>query len=58
MNLFSEIWIDPMNHVMEMGIILAVFIILAVYLWYMSAKKKTVMKDSKLKRQVCGNLTT
>ena len=40
MNLFSEIWIDPMNHVMEMGIILAVFIILAVYLWYMSAKKK------------------
>ncbi len=40
MNLFSEIWIDPMNHVMEMGIILAVFIILTVYLWYMSAKKK------------------
>ena len=40
MNLFSEIWIDPMNHVMEMGIILAVFIILTVYLWYLRANKK------------------
>lgn len=39
-DLFSEIWTDPLNHVTEMVIILVVFIALALYLWYMGARKK------------------
>lgn len=40
MNLFNEIWIAPMEHKTEMILILAVFAALAVYLCYMSAKRK------------------
>ena len=40
MNLLSEIWVDPMGHKTEMITILLAFIVLAVYLWYMSAKRK------------------
>lgn len=39
-NLFSEIWIAPMEHKTEMITILVVFAALVVYLWYMSTKKK------------------
>jgi hypothetical protein len=28
---FNEIWVDPMNHIREMTIILAVFIIVVVF---------------------------
>lgn len=41
MNLFSEIWVAPMEHKTEMIIILLAFVALAVYLWYKSAKRKT-----------------
>lgn len=40
MDLLSEIWVDPMGHKTEMIIILAAFLVLAVYLWYMGAKKR------------------
>lgn len=40
MNLFQEIWIAPMQHKTEMLTILGAFIVLAVYLWYASARKK------------------
>lgn len=40
MNLFNEIWIAPMEHRGEMLTILTAFILLAVYLWYASARKK------------------
>lgn len=40
MDLFSEIWVDPLNHVWEMGIILMVFVLLVGYLWYKGARKK------------------
>lgn len=40
MNLFQEIWIAPMQHKSEMLTILAAFLLLAVYLWYTSARKK------------------
>ena len=40
MNLFSEIWVAPMEHKTEMIIILLAFVALAVYLWYKSAKRK------------------
>lgn len=33
MDFFSEFWIAPMEHKMEMSIILAAFILLALYLW-------------------------
>lgn len=42
MNLFSEIWTDPLNHVTEMVVILIVFVVLAFYLWYKGAKKSAV----------------
>lgn len=40
MNLFQEIWIAPMQHKTEMGIILAAFAALAVYIWYKSCKTR------------------
>ncbi len=40
MNLFNEIWIDPMGHAREMLIILASFVALAVYLCYMALRGK------------------
>lgn len=40
MNLFQEIWIAPIQHKSEMLTILAAFLLLAVYLWYTSARKK------------------
>lgn len=40
MDFFSEIWVAPMEHKMEMTIILIVFILLAIYLWYVASKKK------------------
>lgn len=33
MDFFSEFWIEPLNYKMEMSIILASFVILAIYLW-------------------------
>ena len=42
MNLFSEIWTDPLNHVTEMVVILIVFVVLAFNLWYKGAKKSAV----------------
>ena len=40
MDFFSEIWVDPLGHPTEMITILAVFVILAIYLWYIASKKK------------------
>lgn len=37
---FSEIWGEPMNHITEMLIILAGFVMLSIYLWYIGSKKK------------------
>ena len=45
MDLLSEIWVDPMGHKTEMIIILAAFLVLAVYLWYMGAKKKNAVSQ-------------
>lgn len=42
MNFFQEIWIEPMQHKTEMITILAAFIVLGIYLWYKSARKKSV----------------
>ncbi len=39
-NLFKEIWIAPLHHKTEMSIILAAFVVLGIYLWYKSSKKK------------------
>ena len=47
MDLLSEIWVDPMGHKTEMIIILAAFLVLAVYLWYMGAKKKNAVSQIK-----------
>ena len=47
MDLLSEIWVDPMGHKTEMIIILAAFLVLAVYLWYMGAKKKNAVSPIK-----------
>lgn len=38
MDLFSEIWVDPLNHKPEMGIILAVFVAIAVFVWVRKKK--------------------
>ena len=43
MDLFSEIWTDPLNHVMEMVIILVVFVALVFYLWYKGARKSAAV---------------
>jgi Na+-driven multidrug efflux pump len=40
MDFFSEIWVDPLGHPTEMITILAVFVILTIYLWYIASKKK------------------
>ena len=40
MDLLSEIWIEPMKHLTEMIVILLSFLVLAVYLWYVAARKK------------------
>ena len=45
MDLLSEIWVDPMGDKTEMIIILAAFLVLAVYLWYMGAKKKNAVSQ-------------
>lgn len=37
--IFNEIWIAPLQHKTEMAIILAAFILLAVYMWLKSRKK-------------------
>ena len=42
MELFKEIWVDPMNHILEMAIITIAFTILAIYLWYAESKKKKI----------------
>jgi hypothetical protein len=39
-NFFSEIWTDPINYLTEMSIMLAAFVLLAIYLWHKSSKKK------------------
>lgn len=39
-NLFKEIWIEPMEYMSEMAIILMSFIFLAVYLWIQSNHKR------------------
>ncbi|PCH68446.1 MAG: hypothetical protein COC06_09615 [Bacteroidales bacterium] len=39
-NFFSEIWTEPMKHGTEMIIILVIFVLLAIYLWYIGSKKK------------------
>ena len=33
MDFFSEIWVAPLEHKMEMTSILAAFVVLAIYLW-------------------------
>lgn len=38
MDLFSEIWVDPLGHKLEMGIILAVFVAIAIYVWLRKKK--------------------
>lgn len=40
-NFLNEIWVAPMEHKTEMIILLGAFILLAIYLWYMAAKKKS-----------------
>ena len=40
MDLFKEIWVDPLGHKTEMIIILVTFATLAVYVWYGATKKK------------------
>ena len=40
MDVLNEIWVAPLQHKTEMLIILVVFVALAIYLWYMSSKKK------------------
>ena len=42
MNLFQEIWIAPMEHKTEMIVILAAFVILGLYLWYIAGKKRHI----------------
>lgn len=37
--LFNEIWVAPMEHKTEMGIILAAFILLTLYMWLKSRRK-------------------
>lgn len=43
-NLFNEIWTEPLNHITEMIIIFTFFVILAFYLWYNSAKKTSIVE--------------
>ncbi len=43
-DLFKEIWVDPMNHITEMATITLAFIFLAIYLWHAESKKKKVEK--------------
>lgn len=45
MDLFKEIWVDPMGHAAEMISILAAFVLLAGYMWYGGARKKAVKKQ-------------
>lgn len=40
MDFFSEIWIAPMEHKVEMTFILVVFVALAIYMWYIGSRKK------------------
>ena len=40
MNLFNEIWIAPMEHKTEMGIVVAAFAALVIYLCVAARKKK------------------
>lgn len=43
-DLFNEIWVNPSQHVTEMVIILAVFVLLAAYLIYKSLKNRSGYK--------------
>ena len=36
--LFKEIWVDPMNHVVEMSAVLAIFVVLIVGCWMYNVK--------------------
>ena len=45
MDFFSEIWVAPMEHKTEMISILVAFIVLAVYLWWNGAKRKTISNN-------------
>lgn len=40
MDILNEIWVSPMQYKTEMVIILTVFVVLAIYLWYMSSKRR------------------
>lgn len=46
MNLLQEIWIAPMEHKREMGVILAAFILLGVYLWCAATRKSHLAKKN------------
>ena len=45
MDLFSEIWVDPLGHKTEMLIILGVFVVLAAYLWVCRETQKDLNCD-------------
>lgn len=49
MNFFNEIWVEPEKYKVQMISILVVFVVLVVYLWYVSAKKKKVSEAEKEK---------
>lgn len=46
MNLLEEIWVAPMEHKWEMGLILAAFCLLGVYLWSAARRKKRVPAEA------------
>ena len=41
MDILNEIWVAPLEHPTEMIIFLAVFVVLAVYLWYKSTQQRS-----------------
>ena len=46
MNLLEEIWVAPMEHKWEMGLILAAFCLLGGYLWYAARRKKRIPAET------------
>lgn len=46
MNLLEEIWVAPMEHQWEMGLILAAFCLLGGYLWYAARRKKRIPAET------------
>lgn len=46
MNLLEEIWVAPMEHKWEMGLILAAFCLLGGYLWYAARRKKRIPAEA------------